>query len=347
MKFNKESLLNKIKRNGILIIARERLNREITWYLDNGDILKGQEFFSNDPIFSIECKGIPNHWVENRVFQRIWLTKPYYSNKYHAEVREPIKHSEETKRKISTKAKERDYTGERNPMYGKSVVDIWKENYGEDWEIHYNSWIKSIKEATAGDKNPFYGKKHSKETLDIIKEKGKKTRDSWSEDKKKEVSENISNAQKNYREKIGEEFYRKEKSKAGKMSVLSLSRFKMNKLEKKVLDILKNEGYDIQYSIVLNGKYQYDFRIKNTRILIEVQGDFWHANPNIERFKNVENLYEFQKEKVIKDQIKRDYAINLGWTIFIFWENDINTNNHEFILKEIGNAYKIQIGRNN
>ena len=74
----------------------------------------------------------------------------------------------------------------------------------------------------------------------------------------------------------------------------------------------------------------YDFRLKNTNILIECDGDFWHCNP----INFPEPKYNTQKYNLERDKIKNQWAKNNGYTLLRFWENDIN-NNPEKIITEL------------
>ena len=77
------------------------------------------------------------------------------------------KHSELSKNKQS-KSKIGMYIGEKNPMYGKSVLDVWVEKYGIDEAIKkFEIMVEKQKLATIGEKNPMYGKS----VLDVWVEK--------------------------------------------------------------------------------------------------------------------------------------------------------------------------------
>jgi group I intron endonuclease len=69
-------------------------------------------------------------------------------------------HSEETKRLISEKNKERNLVGENNPFYGQM--------HTEEKKVH---WSKARKGQQAGEANPFYGRHHTDES----KEKRRQT----------------------------------------------------------------------------------------------------------------------------------------------------------------------------
>lgn len=99
-------------------------------------------------------------------------------------------HSDETKNKISTKNKGK-LIGDKNPMFNVNVYDYIKERYGEE-EGEFK--IKQLKEklslACTGDKNGFYGKKHSEETRVKLSESMKNS------EKHKEASNSLITRQK-------------------------------------------------------------------------------------------------------------------------------------------------------
>ena len=63
---------------------------------------------------------------------------------------------------------------------------------------------------------------------------------------------------------------------------------------------------------------EYDFLIKNTKILVEVDGDYWHGNKKI-----FTPLSEFQKNTQKNDKIKEKFAQRNGYEIIRFWGSDI------------------------
>jgi len=96
---------------------------------------------------------------------------------------------------------------------------------------------------------------------------------------------------------------------------------KPSKLELEFKSMLKKLKikHIVQYRV--NG-YCYDFFIKDTSILIEVDGDFWHCNPQFYK----EPLYEVQKHNMKHDQIKNKNATESNYTLLRFWEHDIKNN---------------------
>lgn len=77
----------------------------------------------------------------------------------------------------------------------------------------------------------------------------------------------------------------------------------------------------------------YDFLIFNKNILIEVDGDFHHCNPNT---KHKIPTYDIQLKTVGNDYKKNILAKDNGFKLLRFWETDIKTNKDQVvkILKE-------------
>jgi very-short-patch-repair endonuclease len=77
-------------------------------------------------------------------------------------------------------------------------------------------------------------------------------------------------------------------------------------------------NYKIQYKI--DTKY-YDFYLPDYNLVIEVMGDYFHANPS--RYKT---LNEMQQKNIKNDVYKKKLAIDNGYEYIDFWENKINNN---------------------
>jgi len=88
---------------------------------------------------------------------------------------------------------------------------------------------------------------------------------------------------------------------------------------KKILDGLSIEYIEQFY--VQEIKALYDFKIKGKNILIEVDGDYWHCNPNIEKFKTP--TQQWHHDNLKRDAIKNKWAEDNGYTLLRFWENEI------------------------
>ena len=165
-----------------------------------------------------------------------------------------------------------------------------------------------------GKDNPFYGKTHTKETIEKITLKGSK----WRED----------NPELSYESGL----------KGWQNSIFSKVHYgRKTSIERKTEIKLKELGItNFNFSQILNRKYQYDFRI-GSNILLEVHGDYWHGNPKkYGNGINLKPLNQQQKNKIAQDEIKKKYAQDHGWKLFVIWEDEINKEDWT-VLKEIIN----------
>ena len=105
---------------------------------------------------------------------------------------------------------------------------------------------------------------------------------------------------------------------------------KKSKLESKFETILNllNIEYEFQHEFQ---KRLFDFKIKNKNILIEIDGDFYHCNPNT---KHSEVLYETQSLTKKNDNYKNTLCQNHGMILLRYWEKDINER-PEWIISEL------------
>jgi G:T-mismatch repair DNA endonuclease (very short patch repair protein) len=100
----------------------------------------------------------------------------------------------------------------------------------------------------------------------------------------------------------------------------------MSRPEEKVAFILTKLNIEFQHTLFI-GPYSYDFRITNTPIVIEVQGDYWHASP--ERYE-AHDLLSRPANKLIeaqeiwaKDINKKTYIEKYGYKVFYIWEHEL------------------------
>ena len=97
----------------------------------------------------------------------------------------------------------------------------------------------------------------------------------------------------------------------------------------KTLDLVEDVDYERQ-SYVRDIKAYYDFKIFKNNTYIEVDGDFWHCNPDT---KHNEPLYEAQFKNIERDKVKTKWCEDNGYPLIRFWENDINNNLDDVINK--------------
>lgn len=194
--------------------------------------------------------------------------------------------SEETKQKLSNDRKQK-YASGWAPRIGKFHSEESKKKMSDIQTERLSNPIN----------HPFYGEHHSKET----KEKMSKIRIDFGLSKGKN---NPMFGKTHTPESIKKIF----------------SHRPMNKLEKLVANELDKENvkYTFQYFITENGICKsYDFKIKEKPLILEVDGDFWHGNPD------KENHYEKANEIKENDKLKEEIASKRGIKVIRLWESEI------------------------
>lgn len=101
----------------------------------------------------------------------------------------------------------------------------------------------------------------------------------------------------------------------------------------------KNEKFI--YSKELNKAFKYDFTYNEKKKIIEINGDFWHANPKF--FKNKNDIHRISKKTVSKiwelDEYKIRLADEYGYSVLTIWEDDIR-NNRKYTINKCINFLK-------
>lgn len=107
-------------------------------------------------------------------------------------------------------------------------------------------------------------------------------------------------------------------------------RNKKTKLEETFEDLLNTLNIENKYQHQV-GTAIFDFYLIKHNILIEVDGDFHHCNPNT---KHCIPSYPIQFKTVLNDKRKNKLAKEKGYTLLRFWEDDIK-NRPEKIISEL------------
>lgn len=132
------------------------------------------------------------------------------------------------------------------------------------------------------------------------------------------------------------ELKRKKKRTVGKQK----QRYGTSHLEeyfaKEFLDKLKIK-YIYQFEAKEIGRF-YDFYLPDSRILIEIDGDYYHSNPN--KY-DENNLNPMQKHNKRVDEYKNKWALMRGIPLLRIWECDIR-NNPEKVMMVLKNLISIQ-----
>lgn len=220
------------------------------------------------------------------------------------------------------------YKGEGNPSFKKkySKEEITKRRNAtiKLWEdsSYRENILKKLK--TAQDKSI----KEFGVSLGWSKESSKKRKETYI--KTFEIDHNWKKKTKEERRKCDDtclERYKKESWEIAREALLNIQETSIELKMQKILEKL-NIGFEKQYRIYYETrKYRtYDFYVPCKNLLIEVDGDYWHSNPN---FYKLESLTQSQKKNKINDEFKNQLAVLNNKFLVRFWETDIKSNNFE------------------
>lgn len=308
-------------------------NNPSHYLLVGGEKITKEQLIQSD--IKIKCNGDGSFYPIKSITSA-HLTREYLGNKWRGTYRNPFKgqkHDRSFKEKLSKERKGKWGVGENNANFGKSNYQRWLEKYGKEKADELEAArAAKMSIAMTGSNNPFFGKTHTDDVQDIITQKRKNWRNCLSEEYLKSQSEKISKSQKKLQQNNPEE-YKKKKAKGGKASMMAqMKTWKPNKIESIVQTELNNRGLLFKFGVILGHK-QFDFGNKKHKILIEVQGDYWHANPELYG-DGKRPINEIQSSKIEKDEDKAKFCKEKGLSLFYIWETQI-LNNDFSVLDEI------------
>jgi hypothetical protein len=161
--------------------------------------------------------------------------------------------------------------------------------------------------------------------------------------KRRTNGELISKTRKNFDSKKWEEIHQKTRLAYQKRyeDGVVVDKYK-SKLEDLIEQSLSNIGIDFKRQKFVNG-LSYDFHITNTNFLIEVNGDYWHANPKFYFSGETINYcggLRLVDEVWSKDLDKHQNALKYDYKVIYLWEWDItqefkNGNLENFIINKL------------
>lgn len=93
---------------------------------------------------------------------------------------------------------------------------------------------------------------------------------------------------------------------------------KPNKLELAGYSILNEMGVEYEPQSLVAGKFCVDAVIESQKIIIQFDGDYWHANP--QKFPVPD---ERQKKRIALDKSQDAYLRKMGYIIIRIWEHEI------------------------
>jgi G:T-mismatch repair DNA endonuclease (very short patch repair protein) len=148
----------------------------------------------------------------------------------------------------------------------------------------------------------------------------------------KEINDRIIKSHKKYFEKFTDDEKRRITEKARR--ALNYE----SKVQLRVQEIINSLSATYTANAFLYA-YNFDFLFK-CKAILEIQGEFWHANPN--NYLPNDILLGDLKAKDVwdKDKRKKEKVEKHGYKVFYLWENEINNMSDEDIKKFISNMFK-------
>ena len=182
----------------------------------------------------------------------------------------------------------------------------------------------------------------------IIKNKAKETRNNRTAEENQIISDKISIAHKNIWDNLS---LKEKEAKLEKLHNITCSA-----IEKRIGNILTDLLIGFTHNFYIKqSKYtfQYDYLLSDIPIIIEVNGDFWHANPKYYSADDeicFPGIKKFAKQIWKKDRLKANIAKNRGYYVVYIWENEINNYSDDeilsIIIKRIENTINEQNSKN-
>jgi G:T-mismatch repair DNA endonuclease (very short patch repair protein) len=175
--------------------------------------------------------------------------------------------------------------------------------------------------------HPMYGKTHTNETLEKISQtQRERLKDPinhplYGVAVSSDVKDKISKSQKEYYKYHDSPF--KGKTHTPDTIKKIFQNRPMNKLEKRVADYLDGLGIDYTFQFFINADgvcKSYDFKIKNSNIILEIHGDYWHGGSGVR-----EHVFNVN-ETIENDKLKQKIASDRGYDVVVIWESEIKEN---------------------
>lgn len=123
----------------------------------------------------------------------------------------------------------------------------------------------------------------------------------------------------------------------------------ISNLSKRFYQILDNYKIDYKPEFRIyweDGTHNsYDIKFNATNVLLELNGDFWHANPNkytTEQELNFPHIGKIKVDDIWKrDAAKKCKAENKGYRVMYLWESDINKMSDAEIIEQLKDMHCI------
>lgn len=166
-----------------------------------------------------------------------------------------------------------------------------------------------------------------KRFLDAVKKRGQV----WSDEHRKAHSEKMLGASNAMRGKEHTPAFKKRMSEVKKRQyrdgIIKVNLSKISKAEQEIAKFLTEYKCDFKQQFhITDVPYWYDFYLPNHNLIIEYQGDYWHANPN--KYPSGTFIRILKQGPVLvddiwaRDKLKLEAAVQAGYKIAYIWETE-------------------------
>lgn len=195
-----------------------------------------------------------------------------------------------------------------------------------------------------GDRNPFYGKTHSKEMVEQMKERCREqSLNMWKNDEYREkVIRGVSKPRREgFKQEQSErisQWYKDNPEQRGLRSDHMKKSWSEGKIEHNINSINKSKGEDTLYQYlienlsecVLNNKetirlgrrWFFPDIIINNKVIVEYFGNYWHGNPLHYEVDDIVNHKVTAGQVWEKDKKRIDTLTEMGYTVLVVWSSD-------------------------
>lgn len=113
----------------------------------------------------------------------------------------------------------------------------------------------------------------------------------------------------------------------------STSRF--TKIELLVVEALKSAGYDVVIQLSVP-RYYCDIYVPSLNLIVEVNGDYWHANPNKFSENDVIGHKRMSASMIWKHDAKKISDLRqMGYEVVVVWESQIKASTQSQLVEDI------------
>jgi hypothetical protein len=221
--------------------------------------------------------------------------------------------------------------------------DPYIEEYYINKNITNPEEIKKLIQKRKDDSNPYL--KWSKNDLNIVINKRKKTYYSKSDAERNEINKKRGKTKQQLIESYGEEYVNDILKRRGNLNRIRFGHCNSvisNELFNHLADLNQDkkfiygnkENYILIKNLTNRKGYFVDFYYENGKKIIEFNGDFWHFNPKKylpESYVILKNNKIIAKSIWEEDKIKINNLIKTGYKVLVVWEDEYKNNKSETI----------------